>query len=278
MVRNVKVPVHEEQPQRIHVRSGACQPRDNLGVSCTIQTGDRPEDPRTGRKKACAMPPDNIGINGLPMQSTDKMQEIPEEPQYELISENSIADDSMPKNAPRRLKKKKTTRNKLGKTETVMNNMRLKGAGDLFYSSSSIISSTDSTVKERKIRRRRVPEYEPKDTKNLLNPELIKNEKKQLERKEKANKTSLEIGISNIRRPKHDPTKPRKPIIPRDNLGLFCRHLQGSNGRGIGHKQNANNKIKSQEAGAGVRRKETDVVQEIEEVVEKSESLQTEIS
>ncbi|XP_048505418.1 uncharacterized protein LOC125499813 [Athalia rosae] len=43
-----------------------------------------------------------------------------------------------------------------------------------------------------------------------------------------------EVGISNIRRPKHDPTLPRKPIVPKDNIGFSGCHLQKPSNQPIG--------------------------------------------
>ncbi|XP_011495069.1 PREDICTED: uncharacterized protein LOC105359998 [Ceratosolen solmsi marchali] len=63
----------------------------------------------------------------------------------------------------------------------------------------------------------------------MLNSEfdnLNPNERKQKHgRNKQLHNTISDIGISNIQRPKGDKLKPRKSILPKDNIGSYCRLL-----------------------------------------------------
>ncbi|XP_043277984.1 uncharacterized protein [Venturia canescens] len=224
------------RPRRRHSSS---HPQDNIDASCTVQSISSESKKLTGRRRVLIVPKDNIGIACLP--TADRLDNIVELTEFETTTDDEVNEQSSVSEQP-----------SSPQSEMVRAKLRSNGLkGGVIEADQSTSSSNESefVTKPNTIFERRRSCKRP-DTIGLLRQdtghEAAVNKHEDL--KTSNHKSREDIGMSNVRRPRNDPTKPRKPILPRDSIGFGCKisykcagRLSGARqGNGINYKNSSN--------------------------------------
>ncbi|XP_046409728.1 uncharacterized protein LOC124174567 [Neodiprion fabricii] len=261
MVRNAKaLPDDIECSKRVHFRSGICQPRDNIGVSCMFSAENGPTDAEqlTGLRRRYPGPKDNLGIACLPSVEAMRLRDIPEVSEYDS-SEETYAKFNDVTLSPQKQKAhptstKITRRGRRVAPEENLENSCRHISKDVAIGQVRLRAGEDGCqVTRHKIRSRsntggRSKIEGVKSTMTKGNVDFFRESEKRVvpSGKMRFKSTLPDIGISNIRRPTHNPTQPRKPIIPKDNIGFSCCHLSTSLSRSSVPKTLATQNLKSE--------------------------------
>ncbi|XP_046734179.1 uncharacterized protein LOC124404244 [Diprion similis] len=261
MVRNAKAPPNDiECSKRVHFRSGICQPRDNIGISCMFSAGNELTDAEqfTGLRRRYSGPKDNIGIACLPSVEGMRLRDIPEVSEYDSSDETYVKFNDVslsPENQKVQLTSTKITgRGRCDAPEDNLENSCRHINKDMEIRQVRLRAGEDGCqVTRHKIRSRsntggRLKIEGVKSMMTKGNVDFFGESEKRIvpSGKTRFKSTLPDIGISNIRRPKHDPTQPRRPIVPKDNIGFSCCHLPKSLSRSSGPKTLASQNVKSQ--------------------------------